>query len=58
MAMYRSTVNDVIVRTVALDEVSARRLCTTQTEWLKGYATGYHILYMSGGNPKNYEKKK
>lgn len=51
MAIYRSTVNDVIVKTVAFVEVSANRPWRMQKDCWKGYDVGYQILYTSGGIP-------
>ena len=56
IAMYRSTVNDVIVSTVAFVDVSDNNPCNTQIEWLNGYVAGNHILYVSCGMPKKNKK--
>jgi len=42
--MYRSTVNDVIVSTVAFADVSDSKPCKTQIYWLNGYDMGYQIV--------------
>lgn len=51
MAMYRSTVNEVIVSTVALVDVSDSRPCRMHSDWITGYVAGYQMLYVSTGNP-------
>lgn len=52
--MYRSTVNEVMVRTVALVAVSESKPVMIQATWLKGYAYGYQVPYTSSGIPVEY----
>jgi len=44
MAIYRSTVNDVIVSTVAFADVSDNNPCNIHTDWLNGYDIGNQIV--------------
>lgn len=64
IAIYRSTVNDVIVSTVAFVDVSDKSPCSIQNDWFNGYDAGNQMLYVSCGMPvnliklmKNYENK-
>lgn len=52
MAIYRSTVNDVMVNTVAFVDVSDSNPWNIQNDWLSGYEAGNHMLYVSCGIPK------
>lgn len=52
MATYRSTVNAVIVKTVALAEVSAAKPCKTQKTSPKMYGYLNQMAYISGGSPE------
>lgn len=49
--MYRSTVNEVIVKTVAFVDVSDSNPWNIQNAWFNGYDAGNHMLYASCGIP-------
>lgn len=51
IAMYRSHVNDVIVRIVALVDVSDSRPCSTQMVSSNGYELGSQMFIKSNGIP-------
>jgi hypothetical protein len=51
--MYLSTVNDVMVSTVALVDVSENNPCNMQTASSNGYEEGNQMLCKSGGIPAN-----
>jgi len=54
MAIYRSTVNAVMVRTVALAAISESTLPMMHMASVKGYISGYQRLYSSWGMPAGY----
>ena len=51
MAMYRSQVNEVIVKIVAFVEVSESSPCKIQTPSSKGYEFGNQMLMKSNDIP-------
>lgn len=51
MAMYRSHVNDVIVKIVALVDVSDSSPCSTQMVSSNGYELGSQMFIKSNGIP-------
>lgn len=56
LCMYLSIVNDVMVKTVALVDVSDSSPCNIQKDWFSGYDAGNHMLYVSCGIPFRFRQ--